>query len=350
MYSLYDRILGCMVTAGMGDAVGAPTEAMSYQEILAKYGRIEGFVDGSDNLIALGNKIGEITDDTSQMYEMILAVIRSRGNLSVHDAGNALLEWSRNWPRYYPRNAGPTARNVIAGLREGKDPSALGRAGGRYQQGTSNGAAMRIAGAGLCNAGNLEGAVRTAIAMTECSHATQIAYSAACAVACAIAEAVTENASIHSILKAAIFGARRGEEIGLKTARIAAGARFLPMLMKAIKIGYESENQCQAEQSLNDAMGIDSAAIQPAVAISIGLFVAADGDSINTILGGANIGGDTDTIACIAGMVAGAYNGYAALPREWTEVFLEANPGLNFTWAAEQLTIISTERKERLYT
>ena len=50
MYSLYDRVLGCLVTAGMGDGIGAPTEAMSRQEILEKYGRITGFVDGSTNL------------------------------------------------------------------------------------------------------------------------------------------------------------------------------------------------------------------------------------------------------------------------------------------------------------
>lgn len=42
MYSLYDRVLGCLVTAGMGDGIGAPTEAMSRQEILEKYGRITG--------------------------------------------------------------------------------------------------------------------------------------------------------------------------------------------------------------------------------------------------------------------------------------------------------------------
>ena len=149
MYSLYDRVLGCLVTAGMGDGIGAPTEAMSRQEILEKYGRITGFVDGSTNLVAWGNRTAEITDDTSQMYEMVKAVIRCGGELTAQEAGQALVRWSENYPRYFPRNAGPTTRNVIERLKAGEDPCAVGRTGGRYELGTSNGAIMRIAGAGL---------------------------------------------------------------------------------------------------------------------------------------------------------------------------------------------------------
>ena len=54
------------------------------------------------------------------------------------------------------------------------------------------------------------------------------AYAAACAIACGIAEGITEHASVYSILKACIYGAKRGEEIGLREARHASGARMLP--------------------------------------------------------------------------------------------------------------------------
>ena len=173
--------------------------------------------------------------------------------------------------------------------------------------------------------------------MTSCSHGTQIAYSAACAIACGIAQALTEDADVHTILKACVYGARRGEEIGLKEARIAAGARVLPKILKAIEIAYAAESMEQAEQMLNDEMGTDSSAIAQACGIAIGLFAAADGDCVKTILGGANIGGDTDTLACIAGMLAGAYRGYSSLPPDWCRTFAEANPAIDFAWATDRL-------------
>ena len=346
MYDLYDRILGCIITAGMGDAIGAPSEAMSRQEILAKYGRITGFVDGSTNLVAWGNRIAEVTDDTSQMYEMIRAVIATDGELTPQAAGQALIEWSERYPRYYPRNAGPTTRRVIERLKNGEDPAVIGRSGGMYEQGTSNGAIMRIAGAGLCNPGDLEGAITTAVAMTECSHATQIALSAACAIACGIAQAMTEKNDLHTILKACIYGAKRGEQIGLSTARIAAGARVLPRVLRAIELAYQADDLEQAEILLNDELGSDSSATTACCALAIGLFAASDGDSVNTLIGAANVGGDTDTIGCVAGMLAGARNGYSALPQDWRATFEAANPDMDFVWAAKELTRIAQRRAQ----
>ena len=337
MYSLYDRVLGCLATAGMGDGIGAPTEVMSRQEILEKYGRITGFVDGSTNLVAWGNRTAEITDDTSQMYEMVKAVIRCGGELTAQEAGQALVRWSENYPRYFPRNAGPTTRNVIERLKAGEDPCAVGRTGGRYELGTSNGAIMRIAGAGLCSPGDLEGAIKTAVAMTECSHATQIAFSAACAIACGIAQAMTSRCDVHSVVKACVYGAKRGEEIGLQKARIAAGARVLPKILRAVELAYLADGPEEAEVLLNDELGTDSSAIAQTCALAIGLFVAADGDSAGSILGGANIGGDTDTIACISGMLAGARNGYSALPEAWRALFRQANPDLDLCGAAGEM-------------
>ena len=72
----------------------------------------------------------------------------------------------------------------------------------------------------------------------------------------------------------------------------------------------------------------------------MGLIIANDGDSLATIKAAANIGGDTDTFACIAGGIVGAYNGFHVLPEEWYKVFKEANPLLDFEWAAEEMTKI----------
>lgn len=343
-YNLYDRILGSLTAAGIGDAIGAPSEAMSRDEITAKYGgRITTFLDGSTNTYALGNEIGEVTDDASQMYEMALAVIRTGGELTVEAAASAILNWSKNFPRYYPRNAGPTTRYVIQELLAGRDPVEVGLMGMEYNRGTSNGAAMRIAAAGLVHPGNWEKTAQIAIISCRPSHGTQHAFSGACAIACGISEAITENAQLSNILRACLYGADIGQRIGEETARRACGVNTRMQILKAINIAYDCSTMEQAELRLEQEIGNDGS-IQNSVATSIGLFLAADGDPVKTVLGGANIGGDTDTIACIAGSLAGAYKGYSSIPSDWSALFEQANPKLRFHEVARELTKIAAEK------
>ncbi len=346
-YDLHDRILGSLVTAGMGDGVGVPSEAMSRAEILESFGKpIDRFLEPGDNPYGLGNVLGEVTDDTSQMYEMAKAVIATKGELTVKAAADALVNWTKCYPKYYPRNAGPTMRFWVEDYMRGGDPLTLARVGKVYGRGISNGCAMRVASAGLCNPGNLDGAIQTAITMTSVSHGTQHAYSGACAIACAIAEAMTEHSQVSSVLKAAVYGAKEGERIGMKEARSAYGPRVLPKLMQAIDCVYSADNADDASRLIEENVGC-TGDIQPTIGVTIGLFAANDGDPIKTILAAANIGGDTDTFACIAGMVAGAYKGFSAIPQDWYTIFKAANPMLDFEWAAVELTEIAKMRMRR---
>ena len=345
-YELYDRILGCLVTAGMGDALGVPSEAYGRTEILQEYGKpIDHFMGPGNNIYGEGNLPGEVTDDSSQMYEMAKAVITTNGELTVQAAADALVNWTKLYPKYYPRNAGPTMSKWVKDYIAGGDPLELARVGKAYGRRFSYECAMRIVPAALCNPGDWDGAIRTAVTMTSVSHGTQHAYSGACAIACAISEALTEKSQISSIVKAAVYGAKEGERIGLKEARCAYGPRVLPRLMTAIECAYRADSAEQASHLLEDMVGCNGD-IQPTVGITIGLFIANDGDPIKTICAAANIGGDTDTFACIAGMIAGAYKGFHVLPEDWYKEFKEANPLLDFEWAAKELTRIAKERAD----
>jgi len=342
-YDIYDRILGCLVTAGMGDAVGAPSEAMSRTEIIEKFGGpITRFRDPGDNLYAKGNLVGEGTDDASQMYEMAKAVVKTNGNLTVKAAAEAIVNWSKNYPKYYPRNQGPTTSQVINSLIEGKDPVEVGKVGRAYNRGTSNGAAMRVASAGLCCPNDLDKAIKNATVMSKPSHGTQHAFAGASAIACGISKAMTENTDMYSVLKACIYGAENGERIGLKEARVASGPSIIPKLLKAIDLAISSHSMDEALEKLEYEIGNDGS-IQVSVSVAIGIFALAQGEPIKTILGGANIGGDTDTIACIAGSLAGAYTGFSKIPIKWYRVYKKANPKLDFECISKDLAKIAKE-------
>jgi ADP-ribosylglycohydrolase len=336
-----------MYAAGIGDALGVPGEAYSKKEILDAIGcRIEKFYEPGDNIYGAGNVAGEVTDDTSQMYEMIKQIIATKGEFTVEAAAKGLINWTENWPKYYPRNAGPTMKSWTKEYLEGEDPLTLGMKGKAYGRGISDGCAMRVDGSGLLNPGDWDGAVQTAITMTSVSHGTQHAYSGACAIAVAIAEALTEDADVHSVVKAAIYGAKKGEEIGLQTARVAYGCRVLPKMLEAIKLGYSASTPEEAEKLIEDNIGA-TGDIQDAVAIVMGLIVANDGDVMNTLISCANFGGDTDTFACIAGQIVGALHGKSAIPSDFIKQFEEANPKLDFEWAGEELIKIIHERREK---
>lgn len=346
VYDLYDRVLGSMVAAGMGDALGVPGEAYGRDEILQEYGGpIDHFMGPGNNIYGEGNLPAEVTDDSSQMYEMAKAIIVTGGELTVQAAADALVNWTKQYPKYYPRNAGPTMSNWVKEYLAGGDPLELAKKGKAYGRGVSNGCAMRVAPAALCNPGDWDGAIHTAVTMTSVSHGTQHAYAGACAIACAISEAMTETPQISSVVKAAVYGAREGEKIGLKEARRAYGPGVLPRLMTAIDCAYRASDADEASMLLEEMVGCNGD-IQPTVGIAIGLFIANDGDPIKTISAAANIGGDTDTFACIAGMIAGAYKGFKSIPKDWYEEFKKANPLLDFEWAAGELTKIAKVRMD----
>ena len=344
-YNMYDRILGSLITSGVGGALGAAVESFSPDEIRRQFGRVTGFVDPSFNEVTFDNRVGEIADDTSQLIEITRMVIEKKGALTPQDAAQALINWSENWPRYYPSRAGKTTAYAVPVLKQGKDPEEVAMFGKHWGRGETNGAAARVAAAGLINPGNLDGAVETAIAIVSPSHGTQHGYAGACAIACAVAEAMTENADVWSVLKAAFWGAQRGHEIGLAETRDALGPTVVGRSSRAVAAALVSGDICEAEDKINRLMGDETFNVQSAVAVALAMFAAADGDTMKTLEACVNFGGDADTLACVGGMIAGALNGSAALDPKLRQEFEEANPDVDLEALAKGLFAIAMDRK-----
>lgn len=346
---LFNKVKGCLVVAGMGDGLGAPSEAWSYHDIVKKFGGpLVKFEDPTSNFYVKDNRIGEVTDDTSQMYELALALIKKGKDFTANDAADALVNWSEKYPKYYPRNAGPTTRYVIDALKEGQDPVEVGKKGGTYDRGTSNGAAMRIAPAGLLYPDNMEKTIDLAIKMTQPTHGTQHAYAGACAIACGISKALGKDTSVLDIIKACLYGAEQGEIIGVKEARIAPGSSTLSKLKQGICIAVDNlnTNLFDMTKELEKNIGNDGS-VQSSVACAVAIFLHSTGDYLKTIQGGANLGGDTDTIACIAGKLAGAYSGFDKVDSELYKTFTAANPSFDFDYVAEKITELADKNCDK---
>jgi hypothetical protein len=82
------------------------------------------------------------------------------------------------------------------------------------------------------------------------------------------------------------------------------------------------------------------------VPCALAICAIAGEDTKQAIIGATNIGRDADTIAGIAGELAGALYGIDALPTPWTEKVLELNPSPDMEKMAQDLSILIANRNQ----
>ena len=321
---LYDRVLGSLATACIGDALGAPAEQRSPREIVQLWGGpLRAFeAPPDDSPYAEGRHAGQITDDTSQMLGLVDTYLADGGTLTAAGMARMLLRWSET--EYYPRFAGPNTVRAIEGLRAGADPERLGAQGRLCTDGTSNGAAMRVAPVGLRHPGDVAAAVADALTNCRPSHLTNIGVAGAAAVAAAVAVAVQPDSTLRDVVAAGRAGAVEGHRVGGQEGRDVAGPSIARRIDLAVAAAYDGADFLDAVRSVTDVVG-SGLGMAEAVPAAFGIFVAAGGDPYLSCVGGANAGDDSDTVACIAGSIAGAFSGFQAVPSHLYQQLLTAN-------------------------
>lgn len=321
---LHDRVLGSLATACIGDALGAPAEQRSPREIVALWGGwLRDFQEPpADSPYAEGRHKGQITDDASQLLGLAQAYLDEPAGLTAAGMGRMLLAWSET--QYYPRFAGPSTKRAIEALREGRDAERLGAEGRLCTDGTSNGAAMRVAPAGLRHPGDLHAAIADALTTCRPSHLTNIGVAGAGAVAAAVSAGMMPGSGVAEVVAAARLGAREGERLGREHGRDVAGPSIERRIELAAAAALAADDFESAVLAVTDVVG-SGLGMAEAVPAALGIFVAADGDPLLTCIGGANSGDDTDTVACIAGSIAGAFRGFAHVPADLYQQVLDAN-------------------------
>ncbi|MBZ0058984.1 MULTISPECIES: ADP-ribosylglycohydrolase family protein [unclassified Leclercia] len=350
---MYDKILGSLACAGMGDALGAATELYSIDEIRQTWGGwLDKFVEPPIDTFAgsLKGVAGLITDDSSQMYVFSEALIAAGyGQFTNDDWKAALLRWADMMP--YAMYKGPTTEQVVKALREGHPTNTIGRIGHSSRQapnvGTTNGAGMRVAPAGLVYPGQMEKACHLALLTCLPSHDTNIAIASACAIAGATSQAMVINTTLDEIIDASLEGARQGEQLAKQHARCVAGPSIEKRIRLAVQIAREADS---LESCLYDIEGYvgNSVAAHESIPAAIGLLTFCKGKPWETIVAASNVGNDTDSIATMAGAIAGAWKGFDALPKDKYDFFNAVNShDFNLPEIAAGLTQLASASFER---
>lgn len=282
---LLDRYRGVMLGMAAGDALGATVEFQTPAQIAANYGVHRAIVGGG----WLNLAPGEITDDT-QMALCIARSLVARGGFDPDDIAARFVEWYRS----DPKDIGNTTRHALALLDAGESWEEAGRLTHEAMRprDASNGSIMRCAPVALATRGDAALNARCSADSSRITHANPLCVDACVASNAALAALLT-NPDADPIAAAS-------EAASLDEVRAAAEAarRGTPAVLRAG--GYVLET------------------------LTAALWAVASHDSPeDAIVAAVNLGNDADTTGAVAGALAGARWGAAALPDRWLDVLVD---------------------------
>lgn len=293
---LEQRALGCLAFGVIGDAIGTPTENLEPEAIEQKFGWVERFE-------------GDGTDD-SIMRDLIAAALVATGGYA--DADSWAYQWQAQQSAIFGEKVGrffPSVLHAAAKLRFGYLPRMI--ANGTMPSSSS---AMAIAPVGIVNAGNPRAAAAQAQEIASLIHVTDVAFcqDGAAAIAAAVAAALSRDATIDSVVQAALDHIKPW-----------SGGEMKALIEEALRIAKSSadykEFRKAYHQKFRRNIACDSRETVPA---TLAIAWLAKGDPWQAAVFGANFGRDSDTIGCMAAGICGALSGISPA----NEIYLKQLP------------------------
>ncbi|MCO5993930.1 ADP-ribosylglycohydrolase family protein [Actinoallomurus rhizosphaericola] len=309
-----ERARGTLHGLAIGDALGMPTQSLSRQRVKDTYGVLTGFLPAApDHPLAAGMPAGSVTDDTEQALLLARLLIEGAGHVDPVALAHSLLEWEEEMRRRGSLDLlGPSTKRAVAAVAAGASVEEAGR------YGDTNGAAMRIAPVGITAGSDLTALVDSVVEASSVTHNTSVALAGAAAVAAAVSAGI-DGADVKEATRhaedAAAMGVRRGHWVA--AADIASRIRWATELVA----GRPAE---AAADDIYRLVGT-SLATQESVPAAFAILAVYPDDPWQACLRAASLGGDCDTIAAIAGAIAGACHGVAGFPRDAIDTIRAVN-------------------------
>ncbi|MBQ0880975.1 ADP-ribosylglycohydrolase family protein [Streptomyces sp. RT42] len=353
---LDERITGALVGAAVGDALGGPVEGYSPEQILERHGgRVHGIVGPWNGdawrtarpLAPYHKGDGHVTDDTLMTHALVRVYETVRDHLDAYAVAEHLVPDLMTRTRWIPEleaEALPLQRVFLAEkwlaarLHYGHvDPR---------EAGTGNivncGAAMYMAPVGLVNAANPAAAYAEALDVAG-AHQSSYGREAAGVLAAAVAAACAPGATPDSVVAAALALAKDGTRAAIEAvceaaARCSDFESALGPLREAVA-PYDTVGPDYRAPSLGARRPSRLHAIEE-LPVALGMLLVSGGDFRHAVLGAVNYGRDCDSIATMAGALAGALG--SPVPEDWAKAVAEASR-LDLWAPAATLTAVARE-------
>lgn len=368
MTNLETKAVGCLVGAAIGDALGGATEGWRPDQIQARYG---GWVVDivppyfADPRDAPPNSpyrkgLGRVTDDTLMTHALVDVYAQRRDHIGAYDIAELLVPAMMTERRWIPdlqrediilQRVFLAEKWLVARLHYGHvDPR---------EAGTGNlvncGAAMYMAPVGIANAADPDRAYEEAIDIAG-AHQSSFGREAAGVFAAAVATAMTPEATADDVIATALRVARDGTRSAIEAVcEVARSWTAWPDALEPLRAAVEPFDSVGADYRA-PAMGARRPSRMHAIEelpIALGLLVTTRGDYREAVLGSVNYGRDADSIATMAGALAGALGAGAGIPESWRACVAEASrldldvPGLTMASVAVEIHERDRRREER---
>ncbi|WP_263770300.1 ADP-ribosyl-[dinitrogen reductase] hydrolase [Propionivibrio soli] len=267
---IVSRAQAAYLGVALGDALGATVEFMTPGEIRRQHGVHREMRGGG----WLGLKVGQVTDDTAMSLALGKAILANGGRVEPLACAQAFDAWMRS----KPIDIGNTVRRNLVAFRRSGNPVAA-----PSEHDAGNGAAMRVLPAALATLERPEFEVMSAV----CAQAHVTHNNPSSDAACAFL-AFTVQDFVHGESLRAVYRHRVAPFV-------AAHPEFAFRRRRRVNpSGWIVETMQVVMQSLLDTDSFE-----------------------DCVVDAANRGGDADTTAAIAGMLAGALYGLDSLPVRW---------------------------------
>ena len=286
--------MGALMGCAVGDALGAPLEGRSREQIATMQGITEDYRPYRHKK-EVDFPRGQYTDDT----QLTLAIVKSLLTCGQVDPADIAAEFVKLWESNEIVGAGPVAHRAVKRLMEGI----------RWQDAAAaddlplNGAAMRIAPVGLWHFDDADQLVRDVELASVVTHRHPLAVDGAIAVATAVACGATSTEIETVSFLDAVHGSVADRSPGFAS-RLRGLDEWLPrtetVALEAIVAG---EGRAKGR-----GFGVP-ALVEPTVLAALYVFLKSPDDYMATMDRALRVGGDVDTVAAIAGAISGAHNG-----------------------------------------
>lgn len=285
-----DRFRGCLLGVAVGDALGMPVEGYTAEEIESKFGSVRDMMPAPEGHFHSGLAAGQFTDDTEETLLLAESMIESYG-FSGDRFADKLMDWGSLWTLDESRNRGIgfTTRSSVENMLAGQSWKESGL------DIPSCGAAMRAAPIGLLYHCDLSMVARYAELQSIPTHCGAAARAGSVAVAVAVALCL-QGFPREIVFKTAVELSRKVD--GEFADRLLWAGTLLDLKpFEALK-----------------AIG-NSPLVRETVPAAFYCFLKFEPEE--ALIAAASGGGDTDSIASIAGALLGASLGIGWIPERW---------------------------------
>jgi ADP-ribosylglycohydrolase len=354
---LTDKARGCIHGLAVGDSLGGSTEGYPPEAIRERFGGWVTDIVGpfrqdwrhARPISPYHKGDGHVTDDTLMTIALANVYQTVRDHLTPFDIAEHLVAELADKVVYVPELESETVlvnrlflaeKYLVLRLRSAHvDPREAG-----VGNVVNCGAAMYMAPVGIVNAGDPAGAYREAIDIAG-AHQSSYGREAAGVMAAAVAAALRPGARVDDVVDACLALARDGTRDAIATVTEAARGvsgweAAIPVLRAAVR-PFDSVGDHYRDPDLDARKPSRRASIEE-LPVALGFLVATGGSYVDAVLGGVNYGRDSDSIAQMAGSIAGALHGAAAVPKRWIDA-VSAASRRDFTAVADGLVQVADE-------